>query len=496
MKPPRGREGVWGVTLTGRSMFLVLWCLVGSAVAAERPASRPVAGDMPTRLNALLARSGLGATGFAIWVGDAEQAGPAAYHVADDRPMVPASISKIPTALAVLKQFPPGHMFETRLMASAPVRDGHLTGPLYLKGGGDPEFVSEQMWALVKDFSRQGITAIDGGILVDQELFADDPADAPPDGRPDTPNAQEPELFRALGSASFNWNSVAAVVSPGGLGEPGRLWLDPPNGGVSLVNRTTTVAQAGANPPALTIENGPAGDVVTVTGEIQVGAGQIEFYRAVGESAHWAGAGLRQFLTDRGIAVNGPLGTGRAPAGARPLASVSSRPVQQLVQDMLKHSNNFMAEIFAKDLAVAAGQRPGRLSGGLQAIERVMAGYGVNPARLRLASASGLSRFNRFEARELGALLQAARQDFTVFPEFLSGLPIAGLDGTLKNRPGGKVVGWVRAKTGTLDGTVSLAGYAGARDGRTYAFVFIYNGQASPGAVRSLFDRMAAAVAG
>jgi D-alanyl-D-alanine carboxypeptidase/D-alanyl-D-alanine-endopeptidase (penicillin-binding protein 4) len=87
-------------------------------------------------------------------------------------------------------------------------------------------------------------------------------------------------------------------------------------------------------------------------------------------------------------------------------------------------------------------------------------------------------------------VLNHIKNDFLVFPEFLSGFPIAGVDGTLKNRMKNKVEqSLVRAKTGYLDGVVGLAGYIGRKNDSPLIFVFIYNGDYNHGiAARPLFD--------
>ena len=87
------------------------------------------------------------------------------------------------------------------------------------------------------------------------------------------------------------------------------------------------------------------------------------------------------------------------------------------------------------------------------------------------------------------------KSDFRYQPEFIASLPIAGVDGTLKNRFKGTAgERWVRAKTGFLTGVVSLAGFAGRSDGTVIPFVFIYNGSADEYQVRLLFDRLATSI--
>jgi D-alanyl-D-alanine carboxypeptidase/D-alanyl-D-alanine-endopeptidase (penicillin-binding protein 4) len=93
----------------------------------------------------------------------------------------------------------------------------------------------------------------------------------------------------------------------------------------------------------------------------------------------------------------------------------------------------------------------------------------------------------------LAQVLVKSYENFPTSAEFLSALPLAGTDGTLKNRmKNGDAAGWVRAKTGLLNGVVGLAGFAGRKDGSVRAFAFIFNGKAEQGdLVRRLFDQLA-----
>ncbi|MNS85850.1 D-alanyl-D-alanine carboxypeptidase DacC precursor [compost metagenome] len=104
---------------------------------------------------------------------------------------------------------------------------------------------------------------------------------------------------------------------------------------------------------------------------------------------------------------------------------------------------------------------------------------------------SGLTRDNRMSSFAMWKVLQHLRKDFQVQPEFLSSLPIAGIDGTLKRRmKDSQAERWVRAKTGSLNGVVSLAGYAGLQDGRVVTFSFIYNGSTDEAKIRAFFDQL------
>ena len=122
---------------------------------------------------------------------------------------------------------------------------------------------------------------------------------------------------------------------------------------------------------------------------------------------------------------------------------------------------------------------------------------GLNDKNLIFTNASGFTRDNRITTAQLGKFLTLMQADFTIFPEYLMSLPIAGVDGTLRSRmKGGKAERWVRAKTGLLNGVVGLAGYAGETDGEILSFAFIFNGSPSKEVqARAFFDKLAAVIA-
>jgi D-alanyl-D-alanine carboxypeptidase/D-alanyl-D-alanine-endopeptidase (penicillin-binding protein 4) len=107
---------------------------------------------------------------------------------------------------------------------------------------------------------------------------------------------------------------------------------------------------------------------------------------------------------------------------------------------------------------------------------------------------SGLSRSNRVSARVLVETLRRGDAAFEGGPELLAGLPLAGLDGTLERRAEG-ARGRVRAKTGSLDGVTSLAGFARSAHGREFVFALIVNGpRHGDAAASAALDDVAAAL--
>jgi D-alanyl-D-alanine carboxypeptidase/D-alanyl-D-alanine-endopeptidase (penicillin-binding protein 4) len=155
---------------------------------------------------------------------------------------------------------------------------------------------------------------------------------------------------------------------------------------------------------------------------------------------------------------------------------------------MNKFSNNYVAEMLTK-LMASRKSTPGTIAGGMKLIEALQAELQIAKSQMTLVNPSGLTRDNKMSAQALLKVLFYAQKNFSMMPEMLVSLPIAGVDGTLKRRmkntPGER---FVRAKTGYLTGVISLAGYAGRSDGQVLPFVMIYNGSGDEWKVRELFD--------
>jgi serine-type D-Ala-D-Ala carboxypeptidase/endopeptidase (penicillin-binding protein 4) len=204
----------------------------------------------------------------------------------------------------------------------------------------------------------------------------------------------------------------------------------------------------------------------------------------------FAAARLDAALEARGIRVRLRPRAGETPAGATELAAVESPPMETLVRLTNKASDNFFAEILVKDLAMQA-----RGVGTTTAGTRLAAGFARRlGAPARLADGSGLSRGNRASPRRVVRLL-GAMSERDEFDAWYASLPVAGRDGTLRDRMRrGAARGRCRGKTGTLSNVSALSGYCRARSGELYAFSILMNGVYTPGA-RLLQDRMAQAIA-
>jgi D-alanyl-D-alanine carboxypeptidase/D-alanyl-D-alanine-endopeptidase (penicillin-binding protein 4) len=189
--------------------------------------------------------------------------------------------------------------------------------------------------------------------------------------------------------------------------------------------------------------------------------------------------------TDAAAALAAALGVprasvslGKAPQGAKTLGAVHSAPIERLVEQALSMSDNMLAEALARQVAIAR-HLPASFQGSAQAVTAALTQAGVDVTGVTLVDGSGLSRQDRIPAAVLARLVRAAA-DGTLgnAADLLSGLPVAGYDGTLADRGDSDpktIPGGVRAKTGTLLGVHALAGTVVDADGRLLAFALLAN---------------------
>ena len=183
--------------------------------------------------------------------------------------------------------------------------------------------------------------------------------------------------------------------------------------------------------------------------------------------------------------------SGTTPDNAEELAVSESKNLSYIVDDMNKFSNNFVAEMLTKNMAVESGKSKASLKNGVEIIREELSKIDLTDSKIYIINPSGLTRENKCSAASMNKVLNAIKNDFSIFSTFNNSLPIAGVDGTLKKRFKDTLgQGWIRGKTGYLDGVVSLAGYAGRRDGEVLTFSFLYNGPRDETIVREAFDHI------
>jgi serine-type D-Ala-D-Ala carboxypeptidase/endopeptidase (penicillin-binding protein 4) len=210
-----------------------------------------------------------------------------------------------------------------------------------------------------------------------------------------------------------------------------------------------------------------------------------------GSPAREAARRLAAALRADGVRVDGRSDAGPTPADAQELASLPSPAMRDLIRLTNVPSNNFFAETLVKDLGAHYGGA-GTTNAGTAVVRAQMAAFGIHP---RIVDGSGLSRSDRTTPRQVVRLIERMHGQ-EVAAAFEGSLPVAGRTGTLSKRMRGTAAqDRCHAKTGTLIGVSSLAGYCDAAGGHVIAFAFLMN-RTNVARAHVLQDRMAAAIAG
>jgi serine-type D-Ala-D-Ala carboxypeptidase/endopeptidase (penicillin-binding protein 4) len=234
---------------------------------------------------------------------------------------------------------------------------------------------------------------------------------------------------------------------------------------------------------------------------VAVNAGRIgdeNYAPRVADPALSAAETFAQLLAAQGITVAGPVVRAVAPAEPEVLAEVTSATVADVVHYMLEVSDNNVAEALARLVAHDVG-RPSAFADAARTVLEEVALIGIDTSSSRLVDGSGLGDGSRLAPSLLTALLSAAAsQDHPELRPLLTGLPVAGLSGTLAGRfehqPA--AAGIVHGKTGSLSGVTSLAGTVVDADGRLLAFAVLAEQVPGTDAARHAVDAVVAVVAG
>ena len=200
-----------------------------------------------------------------------------------------------------------------------------------------------------------------------------------------------------------------------------------------------------------------------------------------------------QELRNARIVFIGDTLRGTTPTGAREICT-RAHTIDQILDRMMKNSDNLYAESMFYQLAASAGGKATAKTGRTM-VNRLIQKMGMNPGNYYIADGSGLSLYNYVSAELEVAFLRYAYRNTNIYNHLLPSMPIAGVDGTLENRMRtGFAHGNVKAKTGTVTGVSALAGYLTAANGHRLCFSIINQGQRKAKTIRPYQDRICEAL--
>lgn len=426
------------------------------AAKREAPAARPVAQAMQQHVGYCLLDP---------------ETGEILQARGEQKPLIPASVSKVPSSMAALLILGHDHRFVTTVRAAGAVANGELHGDLYLVGGGDPSLAVNGLMDLLAQLREQGVRRVSGRFLYDDSLLVSESAINHQQNEDVTYNPGISALSLEYNRIEVHWgaspqsgsfhtwtnpNLGYVRVTPGGGGEGGRLGF----AGSGADGETWRLRGTAAGSDWLPVKN-PG------------------LYTAVM---------FRHLAELQGIALPYPS-SGRAPEGVPLVGEHKSQTLSHIVDGELEHSNNLTAELVG--MAAAA-----RLTGG--PVSTTQAGRVLTQwfkerfpqtdwNGFVLDNSSGLSSESRITPRQMVEILHQADQLGREGPRYVSLLPISGWKGTLSHRLNTSQTQMrVWAKTGTIRYAQALAGTLFAQSGRKLLFAVL----ASDVNQRAQFDEL------
>lgn len=384
------------------------------------------------------------------------------YEKNSNKLFIPASNLKLFTGAAALTILGVDYQFETSLFLDS-------QGNLYLKGSGDPDLKGCHLEQLATQVKVQQIHEICGDVVVDNFDFDEFPQG--PGWMWDEPAEYWNSLMDGL---TVDHSSIHVWVSPAAqLTEPPKIFLDPNIAGFPIDNRAKTGRSGDLKVDRQLLSKN---NQIEVEGIIPLGSKPLEFKIPVAMPSIYAGHILKDLLEKKGVVVKGEVIRRKTPSNATAIATHYSRPLSQIVQHMMKVSDNLYANCLFKKLGQVCLGAPGSWQKGTLALrEFLLKGASIDPSEMVILDGSGLSRYNLLSPHQIVQLLKWTYETFKMGSEFEASLPIAGVDGTLQSRLL-QAKGKVRAKTGSMTGVTGISGYALTKDGEVLAFSILING--------------------
>lgn len=431
------------------------------------------------------------------------------YEKNAGRHFMPGSTIKLATLAAALHYLGPSYRFNTSLLTDGFAKPGVIKN-LYLEGSGDPSLMDYDLRALALELKQMGIYKVTGDILINDQIFDDVLW-----GRGIMWDDRKNGYSAPISGININYNRLLIKTVPDlNNGSNAHTIVTPNTSFVEIISRARTTKNGGGRNINLTVERGKhreqawpttandglhRGDKIFVNGQISRNSDANYSMLAVNDPAMLAAIYLKEELNRVGIKTKGKVARAIAKKNLTRLATHQSRSLAEALIDFTKISNNIANDALIKTIAAQYGEKPATFTAGLKLVNDFLVNeVGIEANSVVTADGAGTSRYNLITPEQMVKLLNYAANHFHMAPEFMAALPIAGEDGTMGSRLTLEDVrGHVRAKTGSMTGVSSLAGYLTSPDNEKYAFAIMINGFIGSGAKYSrLQDQIVATMLG
>jgi D-alanyl-D-alanine carboxypeptidase/D-alanyl-D-alanine-endopeptidase (penicillin-binding protein 4) len=474
-------------------VLLLTFALAPLRAQTPAPAAAPkTVAELQTRISQILAKPELAPATIGVKVSSLDS-GRVLFEANADKLLRPASNMKIYTIAAALDRLSPDYHFITSVYAAArPDATGVIRGDLRIYGRGDPSFAARfnngDYFKTIDDLAARivaaGVKRVEGDLVGDETYFT-----GPKYGA----GWEWEDLTWYYGAEvtplTVNDNALDLFIKPAAtVGEPAVITTGPPDPLLTVVNRVTTSARGVRRD--ISIHRGLNDNTITITGTIPLDDRGYTGGIGISHPALLFVYLLRNSLAQKGVVITGksrvtgvnPFSSVSPPAVAQEeLVTFQSPPFSLVAAQTLKPSQNLYTELILRTLGKVSPPPPVPIPNatsedlGIEAVKTFLKTAGIRPEALVLDDGSGLSRNDMITA-DASVTLLTFMSKHRYANVFRDALPIAGVDGTLRNRfKSTPAENNLRAKTGSLSSAASLSGYVTTAAGEKLAFSIMVN---------------------
>jgi D-alanyl-D-alanine carboxypeptidase/D-alanyl-D-alanine-endopeptidase (penicillin-binding protein 4) len=492
------------MTKQTRIAFIVLISLVSRVLVSAQAAPPKTLPELQTRVSEILAKPELASAMVGVKITSLDT-GRVLFEENSGKLLRPASNMKLYTVAAALDKLSPDYRFKTAVYSNTKLdASGVVRGDLTILGRGDPTFAArfnngdyfKGIDSLAERIVSAGVKRVEGDLVGDESYFV-----GPKYGA----GWEWEDLTWSYGAEisplTINDNALDLFIKPGKeVTQPALITTGPPDPLLTIVNKVTTASKGTKR--EFNIYRGLGENTVTIVGNIPVDDPGYTGAIAISHPALLFVYLLRTALAQKGVVIKGksrtsgilnqpilpPIPEIAARIGAPvpkvqvEITSLESQPFSVIAAQTLKPSQNLYTELILRTLGTMTPPPPTmpplRQTSedlGIEAVKTFLKSAGIAAESLRLNDGSGLSRDDMITAEATVQLLTFMNKH-RYADVFRAALPIAGVDGTLRNRMRNTPAqNNVRAKTGSLSSAASLGGYVTTAAGEKLAFAIIVN---------------------
>jgi D-alanyl-D-alanine carboxypeptidase/D-alanyl-D-alanine-endopeptidase (penicillin-binding protein 4) len=457
-------------------IFVAVYIIIPSQVHSQ---------NLSTQIDSLLQDSLLTVSQIAIDVYDL-QTEKYLYRKNEKLVLRPASNMKLLTTSAALFYLGEDADFETSFYTNGKVVDSVLIGDIIVKGGFDPLFTLKDFDTIIKKLKISGVRKVEGNIYADVSEM-----DSLYFGKgwmwDDNPHSFNPYLS----PLNINKNYVTIYFSPSQIDSIAKVSLYPESNFYTFENSLVTTIEDTSNITVtrdwlnhsnrIIIKGDISHKKSADSAKVNIIDPHLFFIQLFGEQ-----------LNGNGIEFNG-YSTIKKITDDFDTLYVNRRNIIEVINDVNKESDNLGAEMLIRKLSSKFFSGSASAEKGLRMIDSLVTVIGYNPKTFVFADGSGLSHYNLISAQLIVDLLKYLyKKQSAVYNVIYESLPIAGVDGTLKNRMRQfNLSKNIRAKTGTISGASTVSGYAKAANNHMLAFsIFVQNYSGSARKARRIQDEI------